>query len=1022
MAASRSLMTACGLVATVLLIGVLIPAPLRAQSATRGSLRGLLVVSGGPPVPDAALTLEDEGGGVVRHFKTDRDGQFNLALLNPGTYALLIEKTGFQPFRQRGILIMADMRTEVHVAIIRRPPPIIQVEESDTPDQQFTPATPRVEETLGGPDFATDGARLDLSESGRFASGIVSPSDAAWGLGDVIGSFPQMQSRLSVDGLPVFWMRHPGLSMQPAGNPLVPPYLQEQVRYVQDGSDAELLPAPGGVVDVVTRPTTRSFRFEPFLTLGPGIGVPGALNPAGSGLTSLQIGGVASGTIVKNRAQFLIGGSYESLHLPSAAPWAHDSSSFGGSSVPLAGTLAAIAQDSFGYNAAASTRPPLRTYQGGSGNVQVDWQLSPIHQITARAASSRHTEDRPLVGLDLLTDGGAKLESKDFLGSIALTSTWEDVSNEFRVGYQSADRAWTDASPSTTYIVADQVGLGAAPSLPGHFNRTAFTLLDNVAYQFGSAGENQAKFGLYYSQGTYQQDYVYGSKGIFQFGDLDLFGGGAGSYFAESAANSNVSFKLVDLGVFSHVQMQFTPAFSGLVGIRWDRQKFPSDVLVFDTAFASAFGIKNQWAPDNSLNLSPRLGLNWTGGTNKSWQANFVAAMDRGQLNPALFAEAAMSNRDLTVQREVGTFASWPVGPDAVALPPSGRRFALFNPNPGGYKNPRTGKLDLQVQHTLPGGLIARVSGQYHHTDYLIRRTDLNLLPTPTGFTQEGRPVYGTLVKSGGLIVADPGSNRSLRDYDMVSALSSTSSQDFYEARLELQKALGRGLDFTFTYSYSRTRDNWLQGPSGDPEDELSPFPSDPITGGWAKGVSNFDIPNRLFATATWRSSGRIHVNLYGRYRYRDGLPFTPGFSPGVDVNGDGSGRNDPAYVDPNIPGMPAVVPRFTCLGDQLNRFAGRNSCRDPGVHAFDLGGAVALPVRSLAGGRVEVTLDLINLLSSETGIYDHALVLIDPNGTLVTSGSGNVTLPLLANPDFGKLLSRRDEPRMVRLGLRLGY
>jgi hypothetical protein len=31
------------------------------------------------------------------------------------------------------------------------------------------------------------------------------------------------------------------------------------------------------------------------------------------------------------------------------------------------------------------------------------------------------------------------------------------------------------------------------------------------------------------------------------------------------------------------------------------------------------------------------------------------------------------------------------------------------------------------------------------------------------------------------------------------------------------------------------------------------------------------------------------------------------------------------------------------------------------------------------------------------------------------------VTLPLLANRQFGKLLSRRDEPRIFRVGLRLG-
>jgi hypothetical protein len=76
--------------------------------------------------------------------------------------------------------------------------------------------------------------------------------------------------------------------------------------------------------------------------------------------------------------------------------------------------------------------------------------------------------------------------------------------------------------------------------------------------------------------------------------------------------------------------------------------------------------------------------------------------------------------------------------------------------------------------------------------------------------------------------------------------------------------------------------------------------------------------------------------------------------------------------------------------------------------------------VRSL-GGHIEATFDVINLVSSRAGVVDRALVLVDPAGTLVTDPSGNVTLPLLANRQFGKLLSRRDEPRIVRVGLRLG-
>jgi hypothetical protein len=118
---------------------------------------------------------------------------------------------------------------------------------------------------------------------------------------------------------------------------------------------------------------------------------------------------------------------------------------------------------------------------------------------------------------------------------------------------------------------------------------------------------------------------------------------------------------------------------------------------------------------------------------------------------------------------------------------------------------------------------------------------------------------------------------------------------------------------------------------------------------------------------------------------------------------------------------MPAVVLRNDCLDGQVGRLAERNSCREDGRHGLDLGASVAVRLRSL-GGRLEITLDIVNLVSSRSGIVDRALVLVDPNATLTTDPTTNVTsLPLVANPRFGKLLSRRDEPRVVRLGLRFG-
>jgi hypothetical protein len=1007
----RSLLT----LAVLLVTG---PAVVAAQSLTQGSLQGVILVRGSGPVSDAAVTLEDEGGSAVRRFRTDRRGSFSIPLLAPGRYAVLVEKTGYQPFRQHGVRVLADQQTNLTIAVTRRPPPITSVEESAVADQQFVPGSPRITEALGGREFERDGARLDLSELGRFSTEVVAPRTPAWGFGDVVGSVPQTESRASIDGLPIFGLRHPGVETVPAGLPLTPPYLVEEARFVTAASDAEIAGGAGGVLSVVTRPTSRAVQFAPFAAFGLSPGLSSTLKQGGS-LRNAQAGGVLTGTLVKDKAQFIVGGDYESLTLPSAAPWTRDSSTMGGAVVPLSAAIEGVARDSFGVDASATTRAHSRTYRGGMGMAGVDWQISPQHRLTVRGAGASHTEERPLVGVDLMNGGGSSLSSRDALGSVVLTSSWTGVSNELHLGVQSATRDWKATGPTATYFVSDEAGIGTVPTLPGYFKRTNFHLADAVLYQFGATGENRFKVGFTYADGTWKQDYVYGKRGIYQFGDLDGFQTATGVFSDLVSPRTDVSFRVRDIGLFTHLQMKVSSSLTGLVGLRWDRQKFPSTSLVADTTFQREFGISSNRLPDDKVNLSPRFGLTWTGGPDHGWVANFIAAIDHGGLNPERFAEAALDGRDLRIRRSVGGFGGWPLPPDTIALPPAGRRFALFSPT-GKYKTPRTSKLDLEISRRLPSGFSIRVTGRYHHTDFLLRRSDLNLLAAPTGATQEGRAVYGTLVQSGGLVVASPGSNRRFGNFDLVSAFSSTAAQDFYEASLRVARTFGRGFELSAVYSLSRTRDNWLQSWSGDPTDELSPFPADPLGKGWAKGTSDFDVPQRAMIVGTWRSSGPVQLRVSGRFRYQSGLPFTPGFQPGVDANGDGSGRNDPAFVDPAIPGMPSVVPQHDCLSGQVGGFVRRNSCRDPGRHALDLAAAVGLPVRSL-GGHVELTLDVINLAASSAGVMDHALVLVDPAGTLVTDPSGNVTLPLVANPHFGKMLSRRDEPRIVRLGVRLG-
>ncbi len=1008
-----------------LLVVLLLPQRARAQSLTEGALRGEITLADGvSPVSAATLTLEDESGVIVRQFKSDYQGAFSLPQLSPGRYAMLVEKTGYQPTRQRGIDVLADASTRVTVRVARRPPPISKVEELPVADQRFLSSSPRVADDVVRSWTEWWSPRADVSDLGRNSAFVAAPRDQRSGFASSFGGLPQAQSRLTVDGLPGTWLRHPGFETDPATTPAYPGYLFRQVLVVPHATDAEWAGGNGGTMSVISRRAASRFRFEPFAFWSGRLGVASADNAGDSSITSIQAGATASGTLVPDKATYLVGFNYQELEVPTARPWEADSGRFGGAVVPLAATLAAVAQDSFGQNVSRYTVPTLRSTRGGAGGFRLDWRLTQNHTLVARGDFARSRETSPQLGADVLSGAATGLVSRDFSGALAVISTLGDFANEFRFGVRNAERDWRSPQPPATYLVGEGAGIGASPGLPGMFKRTSLDFNESLHYAFGAGGRHGVKVGAFFSSGHWEQDYLYGRDGVFSFGNLDGFGNGAGAFYQVETPNASVRIPLKEAALFGEATFRLTPTLSVLGGLRWDRQilfsKRTTRPVQVDPLFASTFGIPNAGLPDDNNNLGPRIGVVYEGGTPRSWNASLGASRQFGQLNPARFVEAILNDGPTTVRRGVGTFGAWPALPDTLAAPSTGKLITLFSPLDK-YKNPRTTKADLSLGRTLGSFTTLYLTAGYHHTDFLLRRTDLNLLPGPTGTAEGGRPVYGTLSQSGGMLVATPGSNRRFTGFDMVSALTSTGFSDNYQVSVGIAREAGVGLSYAASYVWSRTRDNWLQSQTGDPADELSPFPQDKIGKEWVEGRSDYDIPHRAVLLGSWRSAGRVPFTVGARYRFRSGLPFTPGFRPGVDANADGSGRNDPAFLDASVPGLSQVIGQHACLKSQVGQFAGRNSCREAANHALDLSASVGLPVRSL-GGRLELMVDVLNVVATATGVVDRAVVLVDPTATVTTDGLGNITLPLVANSRFGTLLSRRTEPRTVRFGLRVAY
>ncbi len=998
----RNILLGFGLVSQL----VMALSPLEGQSLTSGSLRGTVQTADGQPVEGAAVTLESRAGAVLLTLVSDREGGFLAQLLTPGEYRVLAEQIGYQPLRSTGITVTAGTSTVVVITIERRPPPITSVTEVSNPGARGGAVAGFL---LSGSALTPFDRPSDLAGLGRAAPSLIAPGDGRGGLGLGAGGLPISESRLFVDGVLETMLRHPGLRAEPVTTPLFQRNALNQVQFLGLASDAEWRGVPGTLVSAQSRNGSgRSFSFAPYASFSSAkLGQNSLDNPGDSSATSFQVGAALNAAIVPDTAHLFIEGGYQSLEQPTALPWSNDTSRFNGQPVSLTEQVSAIGTTSYQTALGLFAAPVVRSWKGGHGQARLDWQLGPTNHLLARLGFVSWKEGNPQLGSDVFNGAGTSLKGRDISGAVGLTSSGAVIANELRAGFSMAKREWLGSTIAGTVISGDGIAFGTAPTLPATFDVKRVDITDAVQYVLGA---HRFKGGGSLGLTNYDQDYRYGAAGLYHFGDLDGFAAGQGTYFQVTGAPGSGKFSVKSPGVFIEDTWTASPEIQLQAGIRYESQIFPKNKIGADTAWANRSGIANNFTPGSASRISPRVGLVWN--VRGEWVVRGSGGIYQGEIDPSLFAEALLFDGGSTVLRGQGLFPGWPAAPSAAAAPAAGKRLTLFSDT---YRAPRTAKFEFGVARSIRGGTTLSVGGSYGHSDYLLRRTDLNRAESGGQTTQEGRPVYGPLVKQGSLITAEAASNRRFEGFDLVSGLEPTGFVDHYELNATFDHRVSRGLSLDASYTYGKTTDNLVGLLQADPTDQLNPFPEGLSGGGdWSYGRSDLDVTHRVAASMEYRSSGSRPMVFGARWRWRSGLPFTPGFRPGVDLNGDGGGNNDPVMVDQG--GL------ASCADAAGGSFAPRNSCRESGVQALDLRFAVGLPVTLRSGGSLSFTVDAFNVVSSATGVVDKAALLIDAAGTLGTGTGGSVTVPLIANPRFGTLLSRRAEPRLLRVGLKMEY
>lgn len=635
---------------------------------------------------------------------------------------------------------------------------------------------------------------------------------------------------------------------------------------------------------------------------------------------------------------------------------------------------------------------------------RLDWQPSDRLAVTARASGSRLTSVGYGERAGLASLYGSSYEA---LGAQASLNVFARLSrriaHEWRI---SADiGAITGDRGDFPRAAVTSSGFQAGPLLGEAFedHRTTPRVSGMLHFDLGA---HRLKLGFATAAHRFDARFARDTDGDFAI-DSPLSAPGRAWRRTESVGYVG-EFGMRETALFLQDAWRVSDGLSLILGARIDNTSIPAGKIESNAEWLGLTGLDNSAVRAKRSNVSPRVGLRWELGDRRQWVIEGGAGTYRDLPDRRDIAEALTLDRAADVRYGFGALP-FPAEPSLTDAPVVGRTLTMLAPD---FAAPRTQRLSLGLTHRA-GSWSTSISGVYRNTDFLTRRRDLNLPAASVGSDQFGRPLYGSLQKAQTLVGVTAQSNRRFAQFDAVHALESTGFSEFWGVTGGVEYVQELGLSFAAHYTYSRTDDNIVDYVGA----RLSPFP-DRLDGvDWVDGRSDLDVPHRAVVAADWRFNPVLSLGLV--YRLQSGAPYTPMVAAGVDANADGDWHNDPAFVDPALSGMTALIDANDCLRDHSGSFVERNACREDLVHRLDLRATVRLG--QLRFGRLELVVDALDVVAPNYGPVDRALLLVDRAGTLSTNaGTGVTTVPYAANPNFGKRLYDITPGVFWRVGLRV--
>ena len=975
----------------------------------QASLVGAVRDPSGAAVPEAAVTAIHLQTGLRQSRQTGLEGLFTLPALPVGAYRLEVEKAGFQRYVREGITLAVNDIVNIDVVLKLG---------AATETVSVTAAAPLLETQVGGIRGLVDQQRIvDLPLNGRNITQLLSIQAgvilraSSYGEGD---AFVVSGSRQSG----VYWLMDSGMNTDSyrnfSGNFPNPDAIQE-FGLQKTNFSAEYGNAVGAVVNVVTKAGSNEFHGSAFEFVRNA--VLNARNFFAARRDSLkrnQFGATLGGPLQRDKAFFFV--SYQGTRLrsdpsltrqflPTAAMRRGDFSSltraltdpqtrqpFAGNQIP-ASRLNPVTLNFLKYLPDPGT-PTGERFLGipvkndlNEFMARGDYYLR-SHRFVARYFRNKLT--RPFGGnvndLASMYAPDAGLSRQPYMqftvNDIYTISPQWLTSSTFAYRGRRTFNDWTAVKLPINFRDAGVKGIAVKdpPSVyinvsggflarPGwNYDKPDYDLhWSNTTTWMRSAHE--LKFGGEILRSSNKIRNHFRTMGLFNFtgaitgnamadfmlGEVYQFDQGGGEY--KDLYGNRWGFFLQD-------NWRMTSNLTLNLGLRWDPMSpFHDDLgrtqcflpgtrsTLYPNAPEGYLNAGDPGCPKGGFNpywrqIAPRFGFAWRPGGGRSvirggfglfWNPQFTVLYN-GFVNAAPFSPQVTRNGVKFEDPYLGMENPFPAG-FAPFVPPRDSKFitplGMFGSFARNFQPSYQEMINLTLEREVVPNLVVRASYVGNLGRHLSATDDVNYARyapgATTGNIQQRRPY---------------------QNFSIVNVMGSDSTSSYHGLEISVERRVAQNFSVEINYTVSKSIDEV----SSD-QTPQNPSQAVPLNRALNRGLSDFDLPQRLLISHVWNLPGLSQQagwvrEVLGGWQFtgittiRSGFPFS--VRSGVDraLSGNNMDFADLVgnpYLDPNRPRAELIARYFNTAAFTLNALgtfgtAPRNLLRGPGAVNFDLG------------------------------------------------------------------------------------